>query len=904
VLSLQQQAIPKTELTAIEVDRELARCSLISLPSELALLLIVTAANVRFGWGWPEPLPELLALMGLLMVAQGAVSAHRLRSPQSPQPRWRLLWGMLSVSHGLTWGMVAALALWHWRGGALAPLLCFATAVNSRWTLFSCRGSLPILIGNQVVLLLPAVIVCLASNDPAFQTLGLLAGVSILCAVVKGSYLSHDYRTSLADAALLRERTRQLELAHSEARRQQERLSIAQSAAGVAIWDWDVQSNQAYCSREWFEAFGAPFEGQEQINWDHWLRYVHPDDAASVREDLQSALHGDRPYQSEFRVVRPDGATRWLSSRGTVLRDPAGAPVRVIGAVIDITDRMETERQLQQYTADLALAIEREQDNATRLAETINELAAAKAAAEAAARAKSEFLANMSHEIRTPMNGVVGMTSLLEATVLNTEQGEYVQTIRASADALLHIINDILDFSKIEAGKLRTEQVPFHLREILDQTIDLIAPQAEKKGLTLRCHVDPLIPNTLSGDPGRLRQVLLNLMSNAVKFTLAGEVALAVQFCSQTPDGVSLEFSVRDTGIGIPPEQQAHLFEPFTQADASTTRRFGGTGLGLTISRRLVELMNGAIGLHSQPGEGSTFWFRLTLPVAAADPLPAYPELRGRRLLAFLDDPVEQAVVSEVSRQLGLAVDFVTSADDLHQRFHHASPLPHHAIIATQSLADALLLRLPAASSLPLLTVVAQTDSKPPAAPAPDTPRNVLRRPLRPWLLASQLAALWRQAAETPAAPASPTTPKPRKGCILVAEDNPVNQKVAVRLLDRLGFDSVLAGNGQEAVDRWASQSFDAILMDAFMPEMDGFQAARAIRQREDGSRIPIIALTASALPGDRERCLDAGMDDYLMKPVRMDELSSALARWVAPPSQPDLPPPAHQHTPLPAEVY
>ncbi|MBL8293240.1 MAG: response regulator [Bryobacterales bacterium] len=883
----------RADLITAEVSRDLARFGLTSLPSHLAFLAIVFAAARGLGWAHPKLLPVLtLGLLGLTVTLL-ALSLYRLRAADNGGSRWRQWWVVLSILHGLIWGILCAWVIGFYQLDGLTPLVLFATAVNSGWCLITQRGHWRLFAGYQVALLSPSLPACFVSPHPSLRTLGVLAGLHLVYALVKGRFLHDDFRTTVSDAFLLRERTRQLEAAHAEARRQQERLSIAQSAAGVAIWDWDIHTNLAYCSREWFEAFGAPYCGQERIAWDHWMQFVHRDDVASVQEDIQSSLYGDRAYQSDFRVVRPDGSMRWLSSRGMVLRDPAGTPVRMIGAVIDVSDRMEAERQLQQYTADLALAIEREQSNAAQLSATVTELAAAKAAAEAAARAKSEFLANMSHEIRTPMNGVVGMTNLLEATLLNAEQKEYVQTVRASADALLTILNDILDFSKIEAGKLRTESVPFELRSLIDQVIDLIMPQVEGKGLTLSCVVEESIPEMLLGDPGRLRQILLNLLSNAVKFTAAGEVSLELSAKETGPAAVSVEFAIRDTGIGISAEQQRSLFQPFTQADASTTRRFGGTGLGLTISRRLVELMHGSMGLRSQPGEGSTFWFGLTFPraskVEGREPGPII--FQNRRLLAMLALPKEQSLLCRLCGEIGVRLTLCGSLAELEEaaREAAATELFDALIVSREYRASDVCSTLKKAGHRlrPIVSVVSYDDPLTPAPAAPVPLTRVIRRPLRSWILRSHLAALWDSEVAV-AMPAVKTQPVPRprkKGLILVAEDNAVNQKVASHLLARLGFECAVAANGREAVDAWAAGRFDAILMDGFMPEMDGFQATREIRSRERGTRIPIIALTASALPGDRERCVAAGMDDYLTKPVRLESLEESLLRWTRKPA-------------------
>ena len=613
----------------------------------------------------------------------------------------------------------------------------------------------------------------------------------------------------------------------------------------------------------------------------------------------------------EYPLRHKSGRTVWCLFNGKAI-DPPDLGRGAVWVIDDITERKRAEAELRE-AMEAAEALNSRLSQQTAFA---NQMAAR---AESANRAKSTFLANMSHEIRTPLNGIIGMIGLLLDTALTDEQRDYTETLQASAESLLTLINDILDFSKIEAGKLDLEVIDFNLPALLDDFAAMIATQAHDKGLEFICAADPDVPTYLRGDPGRLRQILVNLAGNAVKFTRSGEIVVRAGLEANTRENVVIRFSVRDTGIGVPAEQQPHLFASFTQADASTTRKYGGTGLGLAISKRLAEMMGGTIGIDSEPGVGSTFWFTARFERGSAPAGTRPPaDISGARFLVVDDNTANREILTTQITAWGGRVDAVSDGPAAIRRLHqhHAAGDPIQVALVDMRMPEMdgetlgrMIRKNPDLADTRLVMLTSggkRGDAKRLAAIGFSA---YLTKPVRQSDLFDCLGAVLAGKPEPVPKASRPLITRHAiremrrlNGKILLAEDDPTNQRVARGILGRLGLHVDLVENGAEAIQALSHWDYDLVLMDIQMPDMDGLETTQRIRDSETGVRntaIPIIAMTAHAMEGDRERCIRAGMSDYLSKPVTLDALQAALEKWLPhhPAPQSD-PPPARTDDP------
>jgi PAS domain S-box-containing protein len=628
----------------------------------------------------------------------------------------------------------------------------------------------------------------------------------------------------------------------------------------------DTKGQWVYCNSRWLTISGLGFNESLGAGW---ARGIHEEDKARVMEEWTRCLNEHKDFSQEFRVVSPKGETRWVSCRTAPIHYETGENEEsggYAGTVQDVSGYKAAEEELRRAKTD----------------------------AEAAVKAKSEFLAKMSHEIRTPMNGVIGMTNLLMDTEMTSQQREFAETIRRSAESLLLLINDVLDFSKIESKRLIFETIDFNLQETIEGALELLAETAQAKNIELAGFVLADVPIHLRGDPGRLRQVFVNLVSNAVKFTECGEVIVSVANMAETETYVDLRFEVRDTGIGIPADVQPRLFQVFSQADSSTTRKYGGTGLGLAISKQLIELMGGQIGFTSVANQGSTFWFtaRLEKQHAKGKTPVAQSELGNLRVLIVDDNDTNRRILEDQMQVWGIHAACAACAQEALEKLQDSSqnrfdvvlldmhmPGMNGITLAKVIKSDPKLARI----RLIMLTSLGQLmddEQLKKAGISACLVKPVKQGRLYECLTGQRSPPQKSGPAPDGAAVAAAVLPPSLR--ILLAEDNLINQKVAVGQLRKLGLTPEVVSNGVEAVEASRRTRFDVILMDCQMPQMDGYEASKQIRVREKaegGKPVYIIAMTANAMQGDREKCLAASMNDYLSKPVKDSELRATLTR-------------------------
>ena len=656
-------------------------------------------------------------------------------------------------------------------------------------------------------------------------------------------------------------------------RRSQEQYRNVVDSLKEAIFQTDEQGNWTFLNPAWTEITG--FSVEESLG-TLFLDYVHPDDRQRNAELFAPLIAREKEYcRHTIRYMTKDGSFRMVEVFARLIIDSSGSIKGTAGTLNDVTERIQTLEELQ-YAKEMA---------------------------EAASQSKSEFLANMSHEIRTPMNAVLGMSDLLLETSLDKNQRELAVTVHQAGQSLLTVINDILDFSKIEAGKLILEEIDFDPRKVVEETADVMAWNAREKSLSLMTFIDPAIPSHVRGDPGRLRQILMNLAGNAVKFTHRGEVSL---FCTLVSEGAAnpqIRFEVRDTGIGISEESANKLFEPFTQLDGSTTRKYGGTGLGLSISRSLVQIMGGTIGVDSKFGVGSTFWFTVPLKhsenTVVQKPSVSLASLANLRVLVVDDSDVAYTILHHYICSWGMLDGRAASAENALEIMRKAAKQGDPFDIAIVDLYLSGMsgmdlighVKADASISQTRLIMITAFDTKGQA----DLARAAgfaayLTKPVKASQLMDVIANVVSQdtltdANSTELSEEAVKNP-PRKlktSKLLLVEDNIPNQKLALILLKKFGYEPDVAANGRDAVEAVAKKEYDLILMDCQMPELDGFEATGEIRELEKTSkkRVIIIAMTANAMHGDRELCLAAGMDDYISKPIQPDTLRNALERWL-----------------------
>ncbi len=650
------------------------------------------------------------------------------------------------------------------------------------------------------------------------------------------------------------------------------RVALATEYAGIGIWEWEIPENRLFWDSTMFRLYGLAPQAGGAARYELWADHLHPEDRAGAEAALQEAIQELKPFDMQFRIVWDGGSIRHIQSTGKAVRDQFGPPLKIVGTNWDITERRHAEEAARQ----------------------------AQIAAEDANRAKSDFLANMSHEVRTPVNAIVGMTHLALRANPSPKQLEYLHKINTAANSLLGIMNDILDFSKMEARKLQLECIPFSLDEVLRDLQAVVGEKADQKRLPLIFTVQPDVPRNLMGDPLRLRQVLLNLMSNAIKFTERGQIALTIQVIpldggmeSQTSgSSVPLRFSVSDTGIGLTAAQAAQLFQPFNQADSSMTRRYGGTGLGLAICKQLAELMGGQMSVESELGTGSTFHFAASFGIPQHRlALRTHPSGRQGRWALVVDDSenARDGLLSMLSAN-GINARSVASGEEALTALVAASEAgePFDLVLMDWRLpgmngieAARLIHANRSISQVPKILMISAFEREEVMSDLGELEiEGFLIKPITELQLVNSVESILSGRplnSRTSSMPPQQLTGR----SVLLVEDNEINSDLAVELLTDLGIAVTVARNGQEGIELVQARPFDAVLMDIQMPVMDGLTATRLIRADERFRDLAIIAMTAHAMSGDRARSLAAGMNDHLTKPIDPERLAEMLARWI-----------------------